>query len=206
MEAARERHAAIHLQHIQLTLDPESAQKNGTLVALQKLVNKEIRKSAADKQSLEEDRSKAFDGIHDDDQEFLVKQTHAGQRFDHFHQKLEAMDDDQSEFDIANLSEVSDTEVMDQDSTTTASDTKLAGTEAYELNHLPKSIDTKQHSDSPIQLEAPQATTEDFLTPTKPKQKGKFQSPRPWASDDEEDQSMSSNQVITQPQWTTTPA
>ncbi len=73
MEAARERHAAIQLQHTPLTLDPKSAQRNGTLAALQKLVNKEIQRSAADKQSLEEDRSKAFDWIHDDHQEFLVK-------------------------------------------------------------------------------------------------------------------------------------
>ncbi len=50
---------------------------------------------------------------------------------------------------------------MDQDSTTTASDTKFAGTEASEPNHFPKSIDTKQYSDSLIQLEAPQAPTED---------------------------------------------
>jgi hypothetical protein len=106
LEAARDRHLAIQLQHLHYTLDPVAAEQDGTLDSLKKLLRQESKVSVKDKHALAQDIN-ALEGDHEEDKEFLVKQEKAGWLFDYYHDKL-ADSDEESEFDVRNLSDVSD--------------------------------------------------------------------------------------------------
>ncbi len=106
LEAARERHAEKRLQHLQLTLDPIKAKQNGTLAKLEKLVSKEICRSASEKKALAVEFRHMESGPHEEDMEFLDKQTKAEKLFKHFHRKLTDQNDDNSEFSVDTLSKI----------------------------------------------------------------------------------------------------
>ncbi len=108
LEAARDCHLAIQLQHLRYTLDPAVAEWDRTLPSLKKLLRKESKISVKDKLALDEDIN-SLEGKHNKDQEFLTQRAKAGWLFDYYHQKLVDSDAD-LEFDIRNLSDVSDDE------------------------------------------------------------------------------------------------
>ena len=106
LEAARDRQAEIQLKHIQITLDPLAAKRNGTLASLERMLNNERRQAVEDRKALEEDRVKAMEGPHEEDSEFLEKQAMAGRLFDRFHRKLEEhKGEDDSSFNVDRLSD-----------------------------------------------------------------------------------------------------
>jgi hypothetical protein len=107
LEEARDRHLAIQLQHLHYTLDPVAAEKDGTLTSLKKLLSKESKASVKDKAALKEDII-ALEGEHEEDREFVEKEERAGWLFHYYHQKI--VDSEDEEFDIRNLSDVSDEE------------------------------------------------------------------------------------------------
>jgi hypothetical protein len=202
LEAARDRHAEIQLQHIQFTLDPVSAQKNGTLAKLEKLITNEIRQASDDRRALEEDTNRSLDEPHEDDIEFLERQAVAGRLFDYFHKKIETNNDADS-FNIDTISEVSygeyngDTLGGEKVETQTAlseddaMETDTEGNQFQDTNPvthqgtLPASINSEHHS-----------------PPTTP-----IQVPTSWGSEDEDDNPdhpYSSPKPTSQ--WTTTPS
>ena len=205
LEAAQDRQVAIQLKHMQLTLDPEAAQKDGTLASLQKLINKELCYSTSDKDLLEKDRSRTFDDTHEEDQEFVARKHKAGWLYDYYHNKL-VDQDNESEFDINNLSDVSN----DKKSASLPSEV------------CPLYEDTEKGNPRKPDEEMPDAkATPDFLTVSSqdsnedqpvpsygqqafPKNAslGEKSRPKTWGSDD--DDKGRSSPPITQ-EWLTTP-
>ena len=55
LEAARERHLAIQMHNLQITLDPNATRKDGTLDSLKEMLQKETEILAQDSEALEND-------------------------------------------------------------------------------------------------------------------------------------------------------
>ena len=208
LEAARERHTAIQIQHIQLTLDPVAAKNNGTLAKLEKLVNKEIQCAEEDRKALDEESRNPIDAPQDADIEFLERQAFAKRLYAHFHQKLEKRNDnDDDSFNLDNISvtsledDESDQNLNKQDSThkeeesgdnDDKNETELTDSETNE-----KKVNDRDNS---ITKDTPDSSQKIATSPAKP-------SPS-WASDDEMDCHSPSETLSDkhQNQWTTTPS
>ena len=213
LEAARERHLAIQMHHLQITLDSNAARKDGTLESLKKMLQKETEILAQDSEALENDQVEAFEGDHDEDLEFLEKKEKAGRCVDHYQAKSENFEDEDSDFDIRYLSDVSDDETVhtfdDKDK------------ECKPTNHVDfrKAADMQEKNDQlmPDVSEAPNSPSQansytERAYPASPNDNTVTTSPIPnittWGSEDElEPQFSPSSPPITQPTpWTTTPA
>ena len=193
LEAARERHAEIQLQHIQVTLNPAVAQRDGTLAKLEKMVEEEQKLLATDRKLLETDHHQAFAEKNEEDEEYQARQEAAGRMFDYFYHKLEEKSDADSDFDIENISEVS-------------YEDRTEGEAYHEKNR-----DISQTGDV-----GAMDTTEDFneianqpneVFQKEPSNTKRDTAPSTWGSDDDNDvPSHISSPPLTNPtQWTTTP-
>jgi hypothetical protein len=101
------------MQHLHYTLDPIEAEKDGTLASLKKLLGKEAKTTAKDKLILDRDIAN-LEGEHEEDTEYIEKQAKAGWLLDYFHQKIADSDEGESDFDIRNVSDVSDDKLQHQ--------------------------------------------------------------------------------------------
>jgi hypothetical protein len=119
LEAANERQVEIQIKHLQITLDPVAAKRDGTFSSLKKLLMQEIHQAQQDKIMLETERALVFEGTHAEDQDFINRKQNAGKLYDYFHAKIDETGDN-SDFDIAQISDVSDDE-------TTASQGSISG-------------------------------------------------------------------------------
>ncbi len=197
LEAAHERQVALQTQHLQLTLDPAKAQQDGTLHSLQKLIIEEFRQIKQDKLTLEQERSSVFDTPHAEDKEVLDRKQRAFKLYDYFHEKIYSTNEQDSEFNINHLSDVSNDETIGsvdsaaKNKEDQCSDKEMPDTQTVSGNVL----DTNRQS--PIELpQEEQILSSASLAPSHTPQ------PSTWDSDEEWE---SPSQLLTQEPWTTTP-
>ena len=205
LEAARERHLAIQMQHLHYTLDPVEAEKDGTLFSLKKLLGKEAKLTEKDKLTLDNDVAK-LEGEHEEDKEYTEKQTKAGWLFDYFHQKIKEDKDEELDFDVSNVSDVSD----NNSETSEESQAKIIASKR-EPSPIPHIDDNCTIIDS-IMQDVPNSNTLSLSGVKTLAQNQLYQhtqaSPS-WGSSDEEEQDPDLSvkaSPIPQQKWTTTPS
>jgi hypothetical protein len=189
LEAAHERYIAIQTKHLQLTLDPIAAQNDGTFCSLQKMITSEITSVQDTKMSLEAERKAAFEGTHDEDRDFLDRKQKAYQLYDYFHEKLQRQDD--SEFDINHISDVSDDET-------------IGSSDSHSVKHLDvEARDVTMTDASVVEGEDPTSSQQEGqITASPPTDVPQTSRPQSWDSDEEWEPHSS---LHTQQPWTKTP-
>jgi hypothetical protein len=207
LEAANERQVAIQTKHLQLTLDPVAAQRDGTFSTLKKLLTQELHQARQDKILLETERAAVFEGTHEEDQDYIERKHTAGKLYDYFHAKINEKEDS-SEFDIAQLSDVSDDETIASHDLTTESTGRDATPDQEIVDEaMPDATDSNnknaEHSQDETAHQGTNKSPETTLNPPVITHQTR-ETPLSWDSDIEDDE------VITQPtseqQWTTTPS
>jgi hypothetical protein len=206
LEAARDRQAEIQLQHIQLTLDPLAAKRNGTLASLERMLNNERRQAAADRKALEEDRVKALEGPHEEDSEFLEKQAMAGRLFERFHRKLEEhKGEDDSSFNVDRLSDAGSEDSLMMTDLAAERDEEASNNYNQEESVMDtqetKEVANHNASNQKGQPIAGNVEHESVKLPTKIPETA----PTTWDSDEDEFNVAHQSPPLTQPPWTTTP-
>ncbi len=205
LEAARERHVAIQLQHIQLTLDPAAAQQNGTQKTLEKMVNREISRTAEDKKVFENNYHRTFESSNEDETEFLDRQAAAGRMLEFYNSKLEDTSTEEFDFNLDNFSEVSNEEMhlRTGESEENSAQEGTNDNNAMEIASQDDALDKHHHQDSLSPSTQQRETNADpsFVKSTNG-------APDSWDSDeDDKDFPHSSNFIPkTPPQWKITPS
>ena len=162
---------------------------------------------------LEKERVATFDDPHDEDKEFLARQTKAGKMYDYFYAKIDDPPDES--FDIQNISDFSDEETVGSgqyDSNVQ----EVVDTSAADVVMIDVDTSDPLNSQSKIPRQDPQTEMGDtnqanssmpslglhqITTPTK--LSSSISRPSSWDSD--EDDPIFELPLATQPKWTTTP-
>ncbi len=211
LEAANERQLEIQTKHLQLTLDPTTAQRNGTFDSLKQLLTQEIQNVRQGKDLLEKDRASVFESTHEEDQDFLERKHKASKLYDYFHAKIDK-NNDASDFDIAQISDVSDDKTIEsQESHTNQIDSRMTPKQETPDEAMPDATDCDFLETTPESLnpDFQQGEFGTILPDNVPKnppvlKTTKQEPPLSWDSDADED--VETQQTQPEPQWTTTPS